>query len=559
MSSKYLVYRAPKINKFPIKWTRDYTLNMGALVPILCEYVMPNSSWYLKPTHKLRTMPLIAPYMHDTFVFTRYFKVPLRLLMDEALFESYMTGGKNDDDNTETPKVNSGSNGYAPGSLMDYLGYVSNYYNDKNEEVKVTNYTENAWALRAYWKVVNDHFINRNITDEIEFSTAPGLDTTTSKDLFYVRWGIDKFTNAMPSLSRGEPTYLPLGVSAPVVSDGHHIMMVNYGHSYGTPLTPRKITNASIDRPYVSVNDAGDRGEFTLYSPDGRDPNNPSGYIADLTKASSIDVNDLRDTMAIGFGKNLSMYVGSKLQDWLYGIFGARVSDARLQRAEYLGGDVTPLYVDDVDQTSQTSDTSPQGNLAGKGISINGRNAIKFYAGEPCIVLGLMYILPRTSYFQGSRKWFTYNSRYDYPNPLYAKISDQPIYEKELLAQSDNASVIVQIPNPDGEGTIPKVISNDTIFGFEPRSEEMRTIPSTVHGDIKGSLKYWTLVREFDNTQPPMLNDSFIYANNVSKRVFAVTDQAYPGIIAHSDFRGTIKQPLPKNGVPNDFGFFFGV
>ena len=87
----------------------------------------------------------------------------------------------------------------------------------------------------------------------------------------------------------------------------------------------------------------------------------------------------------------------------------------------------------------------------------------------------------------------------------------------------------------------------------------MRTIPSTVHGDIKGSLKYWTLVREFDKTQPPMLNDSFIYANNVSKRVFAVTDQAYPGIIAHSDFRGTIKQPLPKNGVPNDFGFFFGV
>ena len=557
MSSRNVVYRAPKINKFGVKFTRDYTLEMGELVPILCEYAMPNSYWSLRGSHKLRTMPLIAPYMHDTYVFTRYFRVPLRLLMDEALYSNYLMGGKNDDDNTETPKVNSGADGYAAGSLMDYLGYASNYYNDKNQEVKVANFTQNAWALRAYWKVVNDHFVNTNITDEIEFSTAPGLDTTTPKDIFYVRWGLDKYTNAMISLSRGDPVYLPLGQNAPVVSDGHQLMMVNYSQSYGTPLTPRNITNAAIDRPYLAVNDAGDKGTFTLYSPDGRDPNNTSGYMADLSKASSIDVNQLRDTMALGFGKNLSMYIGNKFQDWLYGIFGARVSDARLQRSEYLGGDVTPLYVDDVDQTSSTTETSPQGNLAGKGISINGRNKIRCYCEEPCVILGLMYILPRTSYFQGSRKWMNYNSRYDYPNPLYAKISDQPVYEKEILAMGDNESVIVQIPNESGEGTTSFVITNNTKFGFEPRFEEMRSIPSTVHGDMRTTLKYWTLAREFDKNNPPMLNDDFIYAKNVSKRVFAVTDQSYPGIIAHTDFRGYIKQPLPRNDLPNDFGFLF--
>nr|WDY38284.1 major capsid protein [Rattus norvegicus microvirus] len=557
MSTKYLVFRAPKLNNFPVKFSRDYTLNMGALVPILCEYVMPNSWWKLSPSHKLRTMPLVAPYMHDTWVFTRYFKVPLRLLMDEALFEKYMTGGKNDDDNTETPKVNSGSNGYAPGSLMDYLGYASNYYNDRNEEVKVANFTQNAWALRAYWKVVNDHFINRNITDEIEFSTAPGLDTTTLKDIFYVRWGIDKYTNALPTQSRGEPTYLPLGVSAPIVSDGNPITMLNDFFSYRTVLKPKTITNAAINRPYIQCSTNNDSLDFDLYSTTGLKGSGNSGYAADLTQASAIDVNQLRDTMALGFGKNLSMYVGTKLQDWLYGIFGARVSDARLQRAEYLGGDVTPLYVDDVDQTSETTGTSPQGNLAGKGISINGRNKLKFYAGEPCVVLGLMYILPRTSYFQGSRKWMNYNSRYDYPNPLYARISDQTVYEKEILAMGDNESVTIQIPNPNGEGTISKVIDNNTIFGFEPRSEEMRTIPSTIHGDIRGSLKFWSLAREFDKLSPPMLNDDFIYARNVSKRIFAVADQSYPGIIAHSDYRGVIRQPLPKNGIPNDFGFLF--
>lgn len=562
MSSRTVVYRAPKINKFNVKFTRDYTLNMGALVPILCEYVMPNSFWKLHPSHKLRTMPLIAPYMHDTYVFTRYFRVPLRLLLDESVYANYMMGGKNDDDNTPTPVVNSGANGYAAGSLMDYLGYASNYFNDANEEVKVANFTQNAWALRAYWKIVNDHFINTNITDEIEFSTAPGLDTTTPKDIFYVRWGLDKYTNAMPNLSRGEPTYLPLGQSAPVQGNGMTLGLGVHNITYAGLALGREVSayqlgvypdsygiGAGLDTVGSNYNDAKTVG--VTQEPD------KSGLLADLTHASAIDVNELRDTMALGFGKNLSMYIGNKFQDWLYGIFGARVADSRLQRSEYLGGDVTPLYIDDVNQTSQTTDTSVQGNLAGKGISINGRNTLKFYCEEPCVVMGLMYILPKTSYFQGSRKWMNYNTRYDYPNPLYAKISDQPVYEKELLALGDDEEISINIPNPDGEGTIPMKINNNTKFGFEPRFEEMKTIPSTVHADMRTTLKFWTLAREFDKKSPPMLNDDFIYAKNVSRRVFALLDPTYPSIIAHSDYRGYIKQPLPKNDLPNDFGFLF--
>uniref|UniRef100_A0AAU8B2T4 Major capsid protein n=1 Tax=Dulem virus 94 TaxID=3145805 RepID=A0AAU8B2T4_9VIRU len=548
MVNRSVVYRAPKINKFPVKWTRDYTLDMGAVYPIMCEYAMPNSYWKFKPLHKLRTMPLVAPFMHDVYVSTRYFRVPLRLLMNEAVYHNYMTGGKNDDDATPTPVVNSGVSGYEAGSVMDYLGYVANSVDDNFQKVVVANHTENAWAIRAYWQVINDHFINTNITEPIEFSKEPGLDNTTPKEFFYASWGFDQYVNALPSLSRGDPVYLPLGTSAPI--NGSVAGLNNNGG--GTVIQPFVVGK---NFPTSGIIHGGAQGAAVQNKLDNQEI---EGMYADLTGASAIDTNQLRDTVALGFAKNLSMYIGNRFQDWLYGVFGARASDARLQRAEYLGGQVSPLYVNDVDQTSATEEaTTPQGNLAGKGIAFNGDLTIKCYCEEPCIILGVMYVLPKTTYYQGSRRWMIYNSRYDYPNPLYAKISDQPIYEEQLLAMGDDEEVDVTYTNDEGEEVTVKV-NNKTKFGFEPRFFEATTIPSTVHGDLRSTLKYWTLTREFSKSAPPMLNESFVYAKNVSKRVFAVTDQKYASFIGHSLFRGYIKQPLPKNQLPSSMGLLFG-
>lgn len=557
MSTRKIVYKAPKINRFPLKWTRDYTIQMGKVIPIMAEYAMPNSYFKIKPLHKLKTLPLVAPFMHDTYVSTRYFRIPLRLLMKEDLYHSYMTGGKNDDDTTPTPVVNSGSTGYAPGSLMDYLGYSSNYIDDAFQNVIVSNFTQNAWALRAYWQVINDYFINTNITEPIEFSKEPGLDTTTPKDLFSVSWGFDRFVNALPSLSRGDPVYLPLGVSAPVYgvenSDGS-VSAMNL-ETYDHQLKYLNATNGfnnEVNLRALPVH----QGRTNIISKTSATSANPSTVYTDLTDASSIDTNELRDTLALGFAKNLSMYIGTRFQDWLYGVFGARASDARLQRAEYLGGSVSPLYVSDVDQTSATQpEETPQGNLAGKGIAFNGDYTLKCYCEEPCVILGVMYVLPKATYFQGSRKWMNYNSRYDYPNPLYARISDQKILEKEILAQPDNASTNVTYTDEDGK-QVTVSVTNNTTFGFEPRFNEATSYPSTIHGDLRGTLKYWTLVREFSRTAPPLLNSSFVYAQNVSNRVFADTSQNFKGLIVHSLFRGYVKQPLPANQLPASFGLF---
>lgn len=570
MTSPNIVrYPAPKLNNFPVGWKRQYTLSMGGLYPVMCEYMMPNSRWKFKALHKLRTLAMIAPTMHNIRCYVQYYKVPLRLLMDEDTFSKYITGGKNDDDNTPTPVVNSGNDGYAMGSLMDYLGYASNYLNDNQELVKVSNVTQNAWAVRAYNKIINDWYINTNITEERALSLEPGLDNTTDKSLFYRGWQPDKYTNAMPSLTRGDPTYLPLGTEASVDVFGNgKTLGLTYGTSEDYQLS--KI-NSTSNHLFAGVGASGAAAGSLVTGPGTVAPNasafgvtsNPakSGLTgtADLTSASAIDVNELRDTLALGFAKNLGMYIGYRLTDWLYGVYGVRPADARLQRAEYLGGTVSPVIVDEVEQTSATvAGQTPQGNLAGKGITINGNKWIRAFADEPCIIMGLMSIMPDPVYLQNTRKWMNYDSRYDYPNPLYARISDQAIEEREIMAMADNATVMVQVPNPSGEGTVSFEVTPKTTFGFEPRFQEARQIPSTVHGQMRGTLKYWTLAREFNPTTPPMLNDSFIYASDVSKRIFANTDKQDDNFVAESIFRGNIVQPLPKNQLPSSLGLLYG-
>lgn len=562
MSSKKIRYPAPKLNRFQFREKRGYTFNMGGVYPILCEYMMPNSRWKFKPTHRIKALALTAPIMDTVKCISYYFKVPLRLLCkDEVTFTNYYTGGKNDDDATPTPVVNSGVDGYEIGSLMDYLGYTTNYYQDNGDGTtslhKVANFTQNAWALRAYNLIINECFINTNITNPRVLSLEPGLDDTTDRSLFYHSWPHDRFVNAMPSLNRGDPTYLPLGNEAAVLGNGMSLGITNgtseivLSNTTNYGLMPSAATQgSSVGSPAGSgVRDALNWGVTT----DG----SKSGLVADLSSASAIDVNELRNTIALGFAKNLSMYIGTHLSDYIYGVFGCRPADSRLQRPEFLGKHISALYVDEVEQTSATNDISAQGNLAGKAMTINGDNYITAYADEPCILMGLMVMLPETLYFQGSRRWMNYMSRYDFPNPLYAKISDQAIFQKEICAMGDSESVDVTYTNEEGD-TVTTTVTNDSIYGFEPRFNEAYTFPNTIHGDLKGSLKYWTLAREFDVNNPPMLNDSFIYADNVSTRVFPLINQSVNKFIAKSYYEGSIVQPLPVDQLPSSMGLFGG-
>ena len=158
-------------NLFDLSHENKLTCEMGKLVPILCEEILPGDTFRVSTDMVVRMAPMLAPIMHNVNVYTHFFFVPNRLIFDK--WEDFITGGKNGDDATVSPYITTPSGGFAIGSLADYLGVPTG----------VAGVRVSALPFRAYNKIYNDYYRDENLQDEIALSTGAGSDTTTVTDL----------------------------------------------------------------------------------------------------------------------------------------------------------------------------------------------------------------------------------------------------------------------------------------------------------------------------------------------------------------------------------------
>lgn len=533
----------PGLNKFNLSHSRLLTSNMGEITPNLCELVMPGDVWKLSSTSKTYLQSMVGTTMGSFRVYQWYHFIPLRLLWTN--FKDFITGGEDGNDATPVPVINSGANGWDAGSLLDHLGYVTNYYDENNNLVKVPNFTATALGPRAYSQTINDWFINPNIEGmKRTISTDDGLDTTTDTSIFKTVWHSDYFVNNLPWAQRGQPVTLQLGESANVIGTGMTLGLTNGQENVGIGYNNAFIVNESLYGTNIGTTASAQNpggGSFGVTT----DPTK-SGLQADLSTASGLTINQLRDAIAMQSFAEVSALTGARYIEYLLGFWGVRSSDKTLQRSQYLGGGVAPIYISEVAQTSSTDSTTPQGNLTSNGIAVNTAWGFKHRFEEFGILLGTFTIMPDAYYFQGSRRWMNYNSRWDYPNPLFAHLGEQITEEKEIYAQGDGNSTVV-----DGV-----TITDNTGFGFNPRYEEMRYIPSSVHGEYKTNLKFCHAARQFAN--PPLLNADFMQGTP-SKRIFAVTTQDYDSCKTEIGFNIKCWRKLPKYGNPTTFGLMYGI
>uniref|UniRef100_A0AAU8B6P2 Major capsid protein n=1 Tax=Dulem virus 95 TaxID=3145806 RepID=A0AAU8B6P2_9VIRU len=507
-----------KKSKQNLSYENKFTFNMGELVPFLVQEVVPGQTARFGANVLLRTQPLVAPIMHRIDTLMWYIYIPYRLL--QTNFEDFMTGGLQGNANISSPLVKSPAvGGFAVGSLADYLNYATG----------VPNFESLAWGFRAYAKAFNDYFINQNVEgQELPLSLGDGIDTTTNITLQNKNWRRDYFTGNLPWPQRGPEVYLPLGTEAPVVGNN----------------TALGFTNSSTNAGLIQVTDSGLRLLNSAYgasvgsSPSGSgigtsgqvigvstDPVK-SGLVADLSAASSVSINQIRLSAKVQEIFESLARGGARFIEMLYNCFGVVSGDARLQRSEYFGGSKSPFIISEVLQTSETTETSPQANMSGRGICAVKTKRIKKYFPEHGIVLGLMCVSPEANYFQGSPRMYNRRSRFDYLWPQLTGIGEQETLNKEIFAAHSD---------PDG------------VFGYNPRYEEYRRNFSQVHGEFKSSLKFWTLVREFSNA--PALNAEFV-KQVPSKRVFAVETDQYDSIICDVWNEIYSYSPLPKRGKP---------
>lgn len=505
---KSIQNKKPRRSSFDLSHERKFSMNMGDLVPILCEEVVPGDSFRMNTEVLMRLVPMIAPMMHRVNVYTHFFFVPNRLVWNE--WENFITGGEDGQALPAFPTINvAGTNKqdyFFKGSLPDYLGV------NTTETTKSGNFHVNALPFRAYQTIYNEYYRDQNLQEKVNVVKTSGVTSTNPNLINTVTlrkrcWEKDYFTSALPWTQKGGDVLLP-----------NDVVLKEDSTSPGKLVTPITHTpnGTTTGLRHNSSGTLQDDGSIDLVY----DPNGSLG--------SQTTIEELRRATKLQKWLERNARGGSRYIEQILSHFGVRSSDARLQRPEYLGGGKTPIVISEVLQTSSTDATSPQGEMAGHGIGVGNSHRFNKYFEEHGYVIGIISVLPRTTYMDGTRRHFFKEDKFDYYWPEFAQLGEQPVMKGELYTSFDPAA-------------------DDETFGYQSRYAEYKYIPSTVHGEMKDTLKFWHMAREVGSDVA--LNGTFV-TSDPTHRVFAVTDPTEHKLIVQVYNNLKAIRPMPYFNNP---------
>ena len=583
----YTSIPAPKVPRNTFDRSRPNTLTMPfqRVVPTMAEEILPGDLYRAGQEVFARLQPMIAPVMNNMKISNHFFYVPLRTINDH--FNEFMWNNRQGNYEDVLPythldtlygvvsQLNTDGK-YALAAevirMYDFLGlpfrysskttaqlFVSGWLADSfNDAARQTKLRVNLAPFIAYAKIWNEYFRDENVEDDI-FDT---FETATSYSVFDLvgdvdsevgtdyapwaecilglqrrAWAHDRFTSALPFAQRGPDVLLPIAGTADVT--------YKQGWLLGdvTPTNVGKVVSKVSGSPTTEAS-----GDFRIYVSSGQsegpvrggtslsDENvyrnaayDPAGSLeVDFDNAAlTTTINSFRRAERLQRWYENSARGGYRPNEATLAHFGIRTPDASLQRAQFLGGFMQPIVVSEVAQTSESTVTSPQGTLAGKGTSYKTNGGFRCFFTEHGFVFCLTSALVRANYWQGLPKMFSRMERDEYYWPEFANLGEEPVFTKELFVGQN--------------------VNEDTVFGYVPRYSDYKSAVGECHGDMRSSLAFWTQTREFANM--PQFNKEFLFGDP-SLTPFAVQSLYSDPIIVTIQFHVKASRLMPFYGVP---------
>lgn len=530
-----------------------FSFNVGDVVPFMCDDILPGDTVTIDTSKVIRLQPMVAPIMDEVFLDTYYFFVPYRLLWNHWI--NFM--GENTASAWEpeveysVPQVEIPTGGYDAGTIADYMGVP----------IKVAaGQKVSAMPFRAYALICDQWFRSENLMtpvnvnkDDSDIVGSNGGDQVTDivkgGKPFVACKTFDYFTAALPEPQKGPDVKLPLGSvaplagMAPVLAGDRHLVT----GSYGSPLNLVQLDSnsqvaESVTPASVNVKASGlvqGYNQITGTATGNLTPSNLyaslDGLNADLSTATASTVNELRQAFAIQKYYERLARGGSRYIEMIKAFYGVTSPDARLQRAEYLGGN--RIYLD-VEQVAQQSSTKDQPTPAGSvfGLSVTGDTNSDFTKSftEHGLLIGVCVARYHHTYQQGlERMWFRKNL-FDFYNPTFANLGEVPIKKKEIYF-TDNAE------------------QNEAVFGYQEAWADYRYKPNRVAGEMRSAyatpLDSWHLADNY-STVPSLSADWIREDKTMLDRALAVTSQVSNQLIADFYIKADYARPMPVYSIP---------
>lgn len=569
-------------SRFDRSHTHKTTFNAGELVPIMLDEILPGDTVSMDTAFVCRMATPIYPVMDNAFIDIYFYFVPMRLLWDH--FEEFMGANKTSHWTQpvtyEIPQVRyTATLNPSKGSIADYMGIpIMSQSTNVSDNITLS---VNALPFRAYGLIWNEWFRDENLQDPIvvptgDASVSPSSDyrfSAAGAGLFSiteVKAGTcrpapvakvhDYFTSALPQPQKGDPVTIPLGDTVPVELDVGNIPVTNSSYSGGISLNAfypkfylpqyNGTLSPNMSNAYLGVNQVGSLASSATSSPDfnassgGSDgllkmllstsPSSVARGTVNLADATMVTINNLRQAFQLQRLYEKDARGGTRYIEILKSHFGVTSPDARLQRPEYLGGKRVPINMQQVLQTSGTDETSPQGNTAAFSSTTDRSSSFTKSFVEHGYLLGLACVRTDHTYQQGLEKLWSRKDRFDFYWPVFANISEQPIFNKELMLRN--------------------VAADEEVFGYQEAWAEYRYKPSRVSSAMRSSyaqsLDVWHYADYYDPTKAaPTLGDDWIRETKVNvQRTLAVQDEDQ--FIADFYFKATYVRPMPVYSIP---------